>query len=293
MLSVQLVRRKNLAGFLRYVAAHGSEHDESFLPGAGYAPSDDHPAYVLLRGTEIVGAASLMRSARYRSVRRGRFSFFHCVDPAPPLYALLFDAIRRHLHRLDSVYLFLPEGCRASQPLLQLGFTIERYSYVMKLDTFPPRGLALPRGMALVPVASSERHATQLFADAINANFRELAGHIPMQAGRIREWEADECFLPEGIVLLMDGRRAAGTVSITRDVDDAGAAEIGALSVAGERRGEGLGRVLLRHAVCFAAWHGLHPVYLSLNAENSRALRLYESEGFVVTATMVCYARAC
>jgi ribosomal protein S18 acetylase RimI-like enzyme len=38
---------------------------------------------------------------------------------------------------------------------------------------------------------------------------------------------------------------------------------------------------------------GLDPVVLSVNAENEAALRLYRSEGFVLTETVVCYALDC
>ena len=294
MLKVEPVRRDNLAQFIRYVAVHGAEHDESYLPGAGFVPSGEHPAYVLWQDGEVVGAVALMRTPRYRKARRGRFSLFHCIDREPQGYSLLFDAILRHFDGLRSVYLFLPEArTAAAEAALRLGFAIERYSYVMRLDKPSPAGLAVPEGLTLLSIRPSDRQSARQFADAINASFGELAGHIPMQANNVRAWEGEETYLEGGVALLLEGTRAIGTVAITGDVDDRNAAEIGALSVARHRRGQGLGRLLLRHAVCFATWRGLHPVFLSLNAENKKALRLYQTEGFAVTDTMVCYSRDC
>jgi ribosomal protein S18 acetylase RimI-like enzyme len=51
--------------------------------------------------------------------------------------------------------------------------------------------------------------------------------------------------------------------------------------------------LLLRHAVGFAVQNRFGSVVLSVNAENESALRLYQSEGFSVIETMVCYAKDC
>lgn len=294
MLRVEPVLRDNLAQFLRYVAAHGAEHDESYLPGAGFAPSREHPSYVLLQEGQVVGAVSLMRTPRYLQARRGRFSFFHCMDGSHQTYSLLFDAIRRHFDSLHSAYLFLPETRKpAADAVLQLGFTVERYSYIMRIDNSSPVGLVVPERFTLQPIQPSDMHSACLFADAVNAGFGELAGHVPMHADLVRNWMEEDTYLEDGITLLLDGQRAVGTVGVMRESDDHHSAEITALSVAKDHRGHGLGRLLLRHAVCFATWRGLRPIYLSLNAENSKALRLYQTEGFAVSDTMVCYSRDC
>jgi ribosomal protein S18 acetylase RimI-like enzyme len=109
----------------------------------------------------------------------------------------------------------------------------------------------------------------------------------------LREWFTDETYLEDGIVLLLHGDTPVGTVCVMNEYDDRKAADISALSVATAHRRKGLGRLLLKHAVCFAAARGLQPVFLSLNAENDRALHLYRSEGFVVTDKVVCFSRDC
>jgi len=294
MLSIEPVGQGNLARFVRYASEHGSEHDDSYLPGANFAMSSDQPGYLLLRDDMVIGAVSLIRTSRYRQAGRGRFSIFHTTEPSVRTYSLLFDAIRRHFDGLDSVYLFLPESRHAAaESIREIGFSVERDSYVMMLRQDEPVGMVVPEGYTLRTIRATDDGLFGQFADVINASFDGLAGHLPMPAEGLREWFLDETYLDDGIALLSHGDKAMGTVCVMRDVEDRNAADISAVGVASDHRGRGLGRLLLLHAACFAAWRGLHPVYLSLNAENDRALQLYLTMGFVVTDTVVCYSRDC
>ncbi|NLJ47355.1 MAG: hypothetical protein GX430_12465, partial [Treponema sp.] len=42
----------NLEDFLSYCSLRGPEHDDSYLPGAGFRPDADHPSFLLLRDGE-------------------------------------------------------------------------------------------------------------------------------------------------------------------------------------------------------------------------------------------------
>ena len=294
MLRIEPVQTDNQARFIRYAAEHGSEHDDSYLPGSGFQPSPEHPAYLLLREDVVIGAASLMRTPSYLQAGRSRFSIFHSTDPSVQAYSLLFGAIRRHFDGLRSVFLFLPESqAAAADAVRRLGFSVERYSYIMVLRDGNPKSLIVPEGYALHPIRPMDERYFPEFANEINANFDTLAGHLPMPADGLREWFTDETYLEDGIVLLLHGDIPVGTACVMHDYEDRGAADISALSVARGHRRKGLGRLLLKHAVCFAAWRGLRPVFLSLNAENDRALHLYRSEGFVVTEKVICFSRDC
>ena len=294
MLRIQAVQPDNQARFVRYAAEHGSEHDDSYLPGSGFESSPEHPAYLLFRDDVVIGAASLMRTPRYLQVGRSRFSIFHSTDPSVHAYSLLFGAIRRHFDGLRSVYLFLPESrVAAADAVRRLGFSVERYSFIMVLRDLNQKGLTVPEGYALQPIRPTDEHLYRGFAREINANFDTLAGHLPMPDDGLREWFTDETYLEDGIVLLLHGDTPIGTVCVMNEYEDRKAADISALSVAKAHRRKGLGRLLLKHAVCFAAWRGLQPVFLSLNAENDRALQLYRSEGFIVTVKVTCFSRDC
>jgi ribosomal protein S18 acetylase RimI-like enzyme len=78
-------------------------------------------------------------------------------------------------------------------------------------------------------------------------------------------------------------------------MDDANpnAAEVCALGIVDQHRGKGLGKALLGYAIATALGKRLHPVVLSVSAENEAALGLYKSEGFTTTKTMVCYTLDC
>jgi mycothiol synthase len=68
--------------------------------------------------------------------------------------------------------------------------------------------------------------------------------------------------------------------------------EIWTIGVRPDRQGAGLGRQLLRWGVRYLRSIGVPDVSLSVNARNERALRLYESEGFVGSQTRERWARS-
>ena len=68
-----------------------------------------------------------------------------------------------------------------------------------------------------------------------------------------------------------------GYVIALRAIDDA---EIANLAVAPERRGRGLGALLLDHAMEAVAARGVSRVYLEVRSSNAAARALYASRGF-------------
>lgn len=48
-----------------------------------------------------------------------------------------------------------------------------------------------------------------------------------------------------------------------------------------DRQGQGLGRLLLRHALEYASDHGAEQAFLEVRPSNPPAIRLYESMGFI------------
>ena len=68
-----------------------------------------------------------------------------------------------------------------------------------------------------------------------------------------------------------------------------GEAQILNLSVVPDARGEGLGRALLRRFVDDARRLNLGQIFLEVRTSNAAAIRLYESEGFVLVARRADY----
>jgi mycothiol synthase len=293
-LRIETVTHANEGLLIEYARDHGREHDDSYLPGRDFTLSPQYPSYLLLEDGEVVGAACLMRSRRYLSVRKGRFSIFHSTFRGQEAYSLLLEAVQPHLKGLDSVYVFLPTPLAETRAILEeLGFKIERFSFVLERPTTGIEEVDFPPGYMVTQLESSDEEGIRHFSEVVNLAFKNLAGHTPSLPQDIRVWFDYEGYLPGGICLLSKGAEPVGTVCVTIESEDPQAAELGAFGIIPDYQGLGLGRKLLRHGVAFAASHGLSPVILAVNAENETALELYRSEGFSLTESLVCYRLDC
>ncbi|MBN1438940.1 MAG: GNAT family N-acetyltransferase [Anaerolineales bacterium] len=204
------------------------------------------------------------------------------------------DAVRPHFHGLRSVYLFLPERKTEIRVVMEgLGFSVERFSYVLECRHAAAEEAVFPAGYSLQVVRPEDRIGIRLFPDLINRSFRDLAGHVECTPRMVSGWFGGKSYLAGGLCLLECEGEPVGTVHIRREEENNKAAEGAALSVETAHQGRGLGRMLLRHAKAFARQNGLRSVILSVNAENESAIRLYRSEGFFPVETAVCYSLAC
>jgi len=290
-MKIEIISRTNQALLLSYCEEHHAEHDPSYLPGRDFDLTADHPAYLLMQDGTAVGAVVLMRSERYVYAQKGRFSIFHSVLGTREAYSELLDAVRPHFHGLKSVFLFIPDTKPGTSVILeQLGFNIERFSVVLESEQSVQEEVHFPDGYNIQPLKPSDRTGIQQFSRCINDAFSELAGHTDSNPDFIRSWFDDENYLEGGICLLKMNQEPVGTVAVMRDTETLEGGELFAFGIIKTHRGLGLGRQLLRWGSSFAHNYGLNPVILSVNAENERALRLYESEGFVVTEKLICYA---
>lgn len=274
-----------------YCSKHGAEHDSSYLPGRDFELSDDHPSYLLLRDGQAAGAVSLMRTSRFLSVQKGRFSIFHSVAGSREAYARLLDAIRPHCRDLRSVFMFIPESKVELAGILdQLGFRVERYSFILERGEPALPAPIFPEGISVYQVNREDYQGLTQFSDCVNQEFKDLAGHTPSTAEFIQEYFDDPCYLEGGICLLRKGEEAIGTIVMMRDVDDPEAGEIMGFGVLESQRGAGLGRNLFRYGFNFLIDRGIQPVFLSVNGENHNAIKLYQSEGFDLIESVVCFS---
>jgi mycothiol synthase len=293
-LNITDVTHTNESLLIAYTRDHGREHDDSYLPGRDFALSPQYPSCLLLEDGEVVGAACLMRNRRYLSVRKGRFAIFHSTKKDQEAYSLLLEAFQPHLKGLDSVHLFLPTQLTETRTILEeLGFRIERFSFVLERPSDGIEEVEFPPGYMVTPLESSNEEGIRHFSEILNQAFQDLAGHTPSLPRDIQVWFDYEGYLPGGICLLKKGAEPVGTVCVTIESENPRAAELGAFGIAPDYQGLGLGRKLLRYGVAFAASQGLSPVILAVNAENETALELYRSEGFSLTESLVCYRLDC
>ena len=293
-LRIEKVSKENEPSLVRYCEKHGNEHDGSYLPGRDFEISEEHPSYLLYQNEQLVGAVSLMRTKRFLSVNKGRFSIFHSTLNTREAYKNLLDAIRPHLQDLRSVYLFIPEEKEETAVILSgLKFQIERYSFVLERNQAEPYEYSFPEGFTIQQLDPSDLDGLSQFAACLNEEFKELAGHTHSTTEDIRTWFDDQGYIKGGLCLLKKDQEPIGTISLAIDLENLEAGEIGAFGILEEYRGQELGRNLLKYGVNFLIGEGLNPINLSVNGENHAAFRLYQSEGFYLTESVVCYALDC
>jgi mycothiol synthase len=294
MLTTKSVSDENTSLFVTYCHQYGPQHDDSYLPEESFAVTSDQPSYLLMEGETIAGAVSLLRQPRFIQIGRGRFAILHSTLGSRAAYEALLEAVRPHFDGLRSVYMFLPDTLPATADILvQLGFEVERYSYVLVHHGEDVTQPAFPPGFRITAIDAEDSDGLRQFSDLINRNFSHLAGHTHATVDTTLEMFSDPGYLPGGIGLLMDGEKAIGTLAVMREYEDPNAAEIMAFSLATEYRGRGLGRKLLSAAMHEGLKAGLRPIYLSVNAENEGAVQLYLNQGFELQETVVCYALEC
>jgi len=291
---VDRVREADIADLVAYSSKYGPDHDDSYLPDAGFERSEAQPSYLLREKGVVVGAVVLLRWERFLNLQKARFSIFHSRLNSLQAYSMLLEAIRPHLQDLKSAYLFIPEDKQRTARILEdLGFEIERYSFVLINHHPQSKPLRLPGGAEIVALQATDADLIRKFADCLNLNFQHLAGHTESTAETVSEWFADELYLPAGVRMLCVDGKPAGTVAVTREYSDPAMAEVSAFSVSPGQRGLGMGRMLLQDGINFAVERGFERVVLSVNGDNRKALELYRSANFDLEQTVVCYSLDC
>ncbi len=284
------VDKDNQGQLYDYCSKYAVEHDSSYVPGRDFEISEEHPSYLLIDDDQVIGAVSLMRTKRFLSVNKGRFSIFHANNGDTPAYNKLLEAIRPHMDDLQNVFMFIPEKNDSSAGLLRdLGFEIERFSFILERSEPALSEPVFPEGVFVHPLDPTDQEGISQFAACVNEEFKDLAGHTPSKAEDIQTWFEDQSHIEGGLCLLKKGNEPIGTIGLVKDLDDMKAGEISAFGILEEYQGLGLGRNLLRYGFNFLIEKGLTPVILSVNGENRGAIKLYESEGFILTESVVCY----
>lgn len=279
-------------GFLSYCRDRADEHDESYVPDEAWAFGDEAPSFAALADDGTVsGVAAALLGPSYRAARRARIAVLHAANGAAygPLAAALFDALKA---AADEAYLFIPAALAATRAAFErLGFRYERRAYLMAAATgacspAPP----IPPGYRLKAVDPLEGAAIAAFVAVRNRNFAELKGSVEARVEDIEAFASSPEYLPGGLLLALapDGS-PCGTLRLERDDQD-GSCFIGTIAVDKAHRGRGLARVLVRTALKLSAEAGFTQAFLSVNAENENALRLYRSEGFRQVKAMDCLA---
>ena len=124
------------------------------------------------------------------------------------------------------------------------------------------------------PIAALLRASTPAHA----RHFRPFAYEASPIADLVSRNQRDAWFIFE---VASDVEKEIAGFSMLRGLDEGFAEPMFGVFVAEKFAGHGLGRLTLAHAEAHCHLNGIRGILLKVNPENTRALRLYESAGFV------------
>lgn len=273
--------------FIEYMRKHADEHDSSFLPGDDFTANDTNPTYVLIENNEIVGAASLMFEG-FEKIDKARFRIFHTLESNEEKYRELLTHILPHAKHLSRCFAFIPEHRTLTRQIWEtLGFTIERYAFVLRRSLSGIEDGNWPPGYSLRPIASGEEG---IYADVLNRAFQYELGRYNKKAEDIKALQAKHDYLPGSLQLFFDEEKPVGILATSiEEINGERNFWIDTIGLLPEYQGLRLGRQLLRAGCRQALGYDVEQIVLSVQAQNEKAADLYLSEGFEKLDTMICY----
>lgn len=291
---IEALTRDRIPNFIAFCRKHRNEVDDSHLYDdqlKKFEPDEESPTYVVLgEDGRIIAAASLVLDEYHRQGGRARFRIFHSEIPDPSIYGSLMEILKGHRDALGHYFLFLPAGQAEVARILEgLGFSLERYAFVMVREDSPVQPYRFPPGYEVRPFRAGIDE--KAWCKVRNRSFATLRGsETPMTEEMVKEMNAEGDAIEDGLFILCHEERPVGVVRGFQDEhEDVPAMGIGPLAILPEEQGKGLGRLLLRFALDFARRKAYSQVILSVNGENSRAKELYVQEGFREVSAFVCY----
>lgn len=284
----------DLSDFIKYCKSVRDQVDDSYLYEEDlreFSPNEENPTYVVFDNeNKMIAVASLIIDAYFRQGKRGRFRIFHSIIHQAEIYKMLLEAVLFHTQGLDKVFLFVDQKNQAlGKELKQLGFDIERYSYVLERDDLPVTEPVFDGNYELKDFQFDRDEKDWM--EVRNAGFAKLAGaETPITLEMVKKMAQWDDHIEGGMKVLYHLDRPVGIVRTSKEFGSGEyTAFLALLAVIPEYQGKGLGRELLRAGLSFAKNQGLEKAFISVNAENERAVELYLQEGFKEFQVKICY----
>ncbi|HUH07551.1 MAG TPA: mycothiol synthase [Egibacteraceae bacterium] len=177
------------------------------------------------------------------------------------------------------------------------GFNVQRELALMERDLgAPPHQPSLPPGVALRPFRPGRDE--EAFLEVNNAAFEGHPENGGWDLAELRRRQAWDWFDPEGVIMGWRGDEPLGFHWTKRHPIAAGAAgdqgpvgEVYVLAVHPRAPRTGLGRALLLAGLAYLHRQGCRLAILYVDRASPPAVQLYESSGFAVASTDVCFER--
>lgn len=276
---------ERMEDFKTYCRKHRQEVDDSFLYEedlAEFQIHEEHPTYIAVNEKgELIGAASIIADDYQRKGQQARFRILHSETGDEAVYHRLLAEIVKHGEGLAKMFIFVPSVNPGLMEIVsQLGFQVERYSFLLVNEPLNPTPYDLPEGYSFRAFRPGEDE--EAWCVVRNAGFAQLKGsQTPITPDMVAKYPGESDYLNGGMLFLVHEDRPIGIVRCADDeYVDAPIMNIGPLALLPEYQGKGLGRLLLRRAMEFGLETGYSRVILCVNAENERAKALYLQEGF-------------
>lgn len=288
---VENLNDKRVNDFIDYCKKHRGEVDDTFLYDADlekFNVNEGNITYVLMDEScdDIIGAVSVITNLNYLEERKSRFRIFHSEVANIEVYDIMLKSLLNDIEDTDRIFIFANGKDEKSAEIFKaLGFSIERYSYVLIKDDL----------YDVEPVFSQELKLREFklgrdekaWCDVSNAGFKNIKGSTEKTPDMFEGMNEKDV---KGMLLLYFDEIPIGHVQASEEIEeDIRYAFISSLCVNSKFRGKGFGRNLLRAGLNYGKNMGMVKGMLTVNAENSKALDLYLKEGFRIDESMVCY----
>lgn len=285
----------NFKDFIEYCRAYRFEHDESYLCESElehFVIGDENPTFLLYRQQAIVGVASVKIMAHINGLRRGRIRLLHTKIHkirAKKAYALLVNALTTQIKGIDHLFCFFPEDKEAIVDLIvDHGFEVDRYPCLFVRNPEPVIAPVFPDECYVRPFMYEQDE--QLWLTARNEVMKSVKGsEAPEELEIFEEFKREEGELSGGMMLLFKKETVVGCARVVCEIEDGKRyAFIDTIGVLPDFQRKGLGRQFLRYCLQFGIENTMPYAMLSVNAENLRATKLYQDEGFELAEIMTC-----
>lgn len=293
-MKVEALNSENINDFIDYCKKNRNEIDGSYLYDEElnkFIPNKENPTYMVTnKQGKMVAAASLIMDDYNQRGRTARFRILHSQKKNRKCFPLLLQSILNHTEELDEIFLFIPvKNKPLSKSVEQLGFTVERYSFLMVREDLDVPEVTFPSDYTIKTFRPGKDE--EIWCKVRNAGFANLKGsEAPITPENVKKMVSSDDYLEGGMKILFHQEKPVGVVRGAADQhEDEPILNIGPLAILPEYQGKGLGRTLLRASLQFARDNFYKKTILSVNGENEGAKELYRKEGFKEADAFACY----
>ncbi len=286
---IEKLSTADIEDFVHFCLKHRSEVGDSYLEDeelASFTPNTDNPTFVAKKDGRIFAAASLILDDYHRRGRNGRFRIFYAENNDAELYSLLLQELKAYLSELDRVFVFVPEINKSlSSMMIQTGFEVERYVYVLGKNITDSPIVTLPEDYAIREFQPNSDEDNWCYIR--NISFANLKGNTTTVTP---EMIKEPTYLDGKLIFLTHQDEPIGIARVIHDDEDGEPVmNIGPLGILPDYQKKGLGRQLLRSAILSAKGLDCDRVILCVNGDNEKAKELYLSEGFEEIEGVIAY----